>query len=268
MEDLDLSATYGNGIANVTFDGVAQYNFHAVKANESASNGGAWAFEPIRIDYWPSWSNDPAYHPSDFDPYAGPSWWDSITNGPNRTYMSWNAGDPLFGQEVEYDATPQWLNLTEFQTLIVKLPTGTNVMGYLGQGVDPMAIFHLSTGDLSDYTAIQYTGEATLGYVITNPADPLDMGVVYNAGTKTLTFTGPYNFNNPGNRTGILYHGAPWIEFNVTSTLKTMSVVEVTPEVGAETGPAVTAETVSLIAVVCGVLIAVPALVGTRRWDE
>jgi len=25
---------------------------------------------------------------------------------------------------------------------------------------------------------------------------------------------------------------------------------------------------VSLIAVVCGVLIAVPALVGTRRWDE
>ncbi|HXK36354.1 MAG TPA: hypothetical protein VJ553_02135, partial [Candidatus Paceibacterota bacterium] len=143
MEDFDLQASYGNGIANVTFDAVAQYNFHAVKANESASNGGAWAFEPIRIDYWPSWSNDPAYHPSDYDPYAGPAW------GRTTTYQSWNAGDPLFGQEVDYDATPQWFNLTEFQTLIVKLPTGTDVMGYLGQGVDPLAIFHLSTGDLS-----------------------------------------------------------------------------------------------------------------------
>jgi hypothetical protein len=211
MEDFDLQATYGNGVSNVAFDAVAQYNFHAVKANKSAGNDGAWVWEPERIDYWPSWSNAPMYHPSVYDPYAGPSW------GSARTYRSWNSGDPKFGQEVEYESTPQWFNLTEFQTLIVKLPTGSNVIGYLGQGVGPNAIFNMSAGDTHDYDALKYTGTANLGYVITNPANPLDMGSVYNAVTKTLTFTGPYNFNNPGGRAGIIYHGAPWIEFNVSS---------------------------------------------------
>ncbi|MBU0685568.1 MAG: hypothetical protein ABIE25_03160 [Thermoplasmatota archaeon] len=262
MEDFDMRATYGNGIANVTFDAVAQYSFHAAMANGSTSQEGAWVWEPTRIDYWPSWTEFPAYHPSDFDPYAGPSWLGTTT------YQSWNSGDPKFGQEVEYDATPQWFNLTEFQTLIVKLPQGSNVIAYRGQGVGANAIFNLSTGDTTEYDALRYTGTASLGYVITNPANPLDMASVYDPLTKTLTFTGPYDFNNQGGRTGILYHGAPWIEFIVTPPLKTESVPEPTPEVTAETAPAVTAEMLSLVAAICGVLIAVPALVGTRRWDE
>ena len=121
-----------------------------------------------------------------------------------------------------------------------------------------MAIFHLSTGDTSDYDAIEYTGEASLGFTLTNPANPIDMATAYNPTTKTLTIHGPYDFNNQGGRTGILYHGAPWIEFNVSSGLKTTSVVAPTPEIAAETGPAVTAEALSLIAVVCGLLLAVP----------
>jgi hypothetical protein len=262
MEDFDLQATYGNGIANVTFDAVAQYSFHAVMANGSASNEGAWVWEPSRIDYWPSWSNFPAYHPSDYDPYVGPTWLGTTT------FQSWNSGDPLFGNEVEYDATPQWFNLTEFQTLIVKLPMGSNVIGYLGQGVGPNAILNLYAGSTADYDALEYTGTASLGYVVTNPANPLDMASVYDPLTKTLTFTGPYDFNNQGGRTGILYHGAPWIEFDVSSTLKTASVAEPTPEISAETAPAVTAEMLSLLAAICGVLMAVPALVGRRRWDE
>jgi hypothetical protein len=212
FEDFDLDAKYSNGTANVTFDAVAQYNFHAVKANGSTGNDGAWVWEPTRIDYWPSWSNQPAYHPSDYDPYAGPSW------GGSRTYRSWDSGDPKFGMEVEYEHTPHRFNLTEFQTLIVKLPQGSNVPGYLGQGVGPNAIINMSDGDTHDYDALGYTGTASLGFVVSNPASPLDMGSVYDPITKTLTFSCPYNFNNPGGRGGgMLYHGAPWIEFNVSA---------------------------------------------------
>ena len=211
MEDFDLQGTYGNGIANVTFDAVARYNFHAVKANASATNDGAWVWEPKRIDYWPSWSQAPRPHTSEYDPYAGPTWLGTTT------YQSWNCGDPRFGGETEYDATPALFNLNEFQTLVVKLPQGSNVPGYLGQGVGPNAILNMSVGDTHDYDALKYTGTASLGYVLTNPANPLGMGSVYDPLTKTLTFKGPYDFNNQGGRTGILYHGAPWIEFRVSS---------------------------------------------------
>jgi WD40 repeat protein len=52
--------------------------------------------------------------------------------------------------------------------------------------------------------------------VITNPANPLDIPSLYDPFNKTLTFTGPYDFDNPGGRAGeMLYHGAPWIEFNI-----------------------------------------------------
>jgi hypothetical protein len=262
MEDFDMQASYGNGIANVTFDAVAQYSFHAVKANGSAGNDGAWVWEPTRIDYWPSWSNDPAYHPSEYDPYAGARWFRTTS------YRSWNSGDPMFGEEVQYDSTPQWFNLTVFETLIVKLPQQANVIGFLGQGVSRHAIWDLLNGTYTEYNDLKYTGTASLGYVITNPANPLDMATVYDQGTKTLTFKGPYDFNNQGGRTGILFHGAPWIEFNVTSTVKTASVAEPPQEIAAETAPAVDAETLSLVAAICGVLLAIPALVSTRRWDE
>jgi hypothetical protein len=266
FEDFDMDVTYGNGIANVSFDGAVQYGFHAVKANASATNEGAWVFENVRVDYWPSWSQAPAVHSSDYDPYAGPSW---TPVAPPNTFQSWSAGDPKFGKTtVEYDTTPNRLQLNEFQTLIVKLPMG-DVPGYLGQGVSSTAILNMSTGDTHDYDDLRYTGSASLGFVITNSTNPLDLTPLYNSVTKTLTIKGPFDFNNAGGRTGgVLYHGAPWIEFNVTSTLKTESVVEAPLEVGAESAPAVTAEMLSLAVVICGVLIAVPALVGSRREDE
>ena len=270
FEDFDMDVTYGDGIANVFFDGAVQYGFHAVKANATTSNEGAWVFESVRVDYWPSWSGGATYHPSEYDPYAGPSWPPPIGNPElgKTTFKAWNCGDPKFGGETEYDTTPNKLVLNEFQTLIVKLPVG-DVPGYLGQTVGHDAIINLSLGDYHDYDALRYTGKASLGYVITNKTNPLDMGSVYDPITKTLTFKGPYDFNNPSGRTiGVLYHGAPWIEFNVSHTLTTESVVEGAPEIGAEGAPAVTAEILSLAAVICGVLIAVPALIGTRRWDE
>jgi hypothetical protein len=45
-------------------------------------------------------------------------------------------------------------------------------------------------------------------------------------------------------------------------------VAEPTPDIPAETAPAVSAEMLSLAAVICGTLMAIPALVGARRWEE
>jgi hypothetical protein len=146
---------------------------------------------------------------------------------------------------------------------------GSSNPGYLGRNVSSTAIFNMSGGDTHDYDELWYTGTASLGFVITNSTNPLDIASVYDEPSKTLTIQGPFDFNNPGGRTdGLIYHGAPWIEFNVSHGLKTVSVVEATPEVGAGSAPAVTAEMLSLAVLICGVLIAVPALVGSRREDE
>jgi len=265
FEDFDMDVTYGNGIANVSFDGAIQYGFHAVKANGSTGNDGAWVWEPAHLDYWPSWSQSPAYHPSEYDPYAGPSWPPGTT-----TFQGWNSGDPKFGGPTEYDYTPFTWDLNEFQTLIVKLPEGA-VPGFYGEGVYSEGIRNLSMGITQDYDDLRYTGTTSLGFVHTNETNPLARSSYYDEGTRTLTFRGPFDFNNAGGRTGgMLYHGAPWIEFNVSMPLllNTESVVEATPEVGAESAPAVTAEMLSLAAVISGFLIAVPALIGTRREDE
>jgi len=262
MEDFDLHATMGNGIANVTFDAVGMYNFHAVMANGTTGEG-AWVWEPSRIDYVPSWYAAGG-HPSEYDPYA----WDPIM-GAYTLYQGWNSGDPRFGKGTSYDSTPQWFNLSEYQTLVVKLPQGSNVVCYQGVGVGEDAILNLSLGDRHDYTDIAYVGEASLGYMITNPANPLDPADIYDPVTKTITIKGPYDFDNPGGRVGILYHGAPWIEFNVVPTLSTESVVEATPEVAADgsSASAMSAEMVSLVVSVFGIAVAVAAIACARRLE-
>jgi len=177
----------------------------------------------------------------------------------------------VFGTGVSYDSTPQWFNLSQYQTLVVKLPQGSNVVCYQGVKVGKEAILNLSLGDRHDYTDIAYVGEASLGYMITNPANPLDPADIYDPITKTITIKGPYNFDNPGGREGILYHGAPWIEFNVAMTAGTQSVAgAVSPDVAPESssGPAVTAEMLSLVVAVSGVMVAIAALAGAARRRE
>ncbi|MGQ9588233.1 MAG: Ig-like domain-containing protein [Thermoplasmata archaeon] len=265
MEDFDLHATLGNGIANVTFDAVAQYNFHAVMANGTAGDG-AWVWEPTRIDYVPSWYGFPKEHPSDYDPYAYDPFMNAYT-----LYQSWNSGDEAFGTGVSYDATPQWFNLSEYQTLVIKLPQGSDVICYQGVGVGPQAMENASAGDLHDYDAITYYGEASLGYMVTNPANPLDPAEIYDPATKTLTIRGPYDFDNRGGRGTILYHGAPWIEFNVAMTAGAQSAAgSSVPELSGEAsaGSAVSAEMSSLVVAVSAVMLSIVALAVTaKRWE-
>jgi hypothetical protein len=202
-EDFRLDAHYADDVSQwVAYDSVCQYSLHAVRANETL-NGSAWAWEPNAIDYVSSsWTG----HPSRYDPYE------------IHTYTSWNAGDPMFGQEVRYENTPTWFNLGDNSRLVFILPTGNNVIGYMGTGVPADAIRRIILyKDYSAYNNITIHGSMTLGHYVvsSNMSGGPDLSSMYDPVSNTLTIDGPLSFDNVRFPDGALYHGAPWIEFNV-----------------------------------------------------
>jgi hypothetical protein len=202
FEDFSLTASYSKYVTNVSLDGVAQYSMHAVKAN-GTTDGVAWVWEPAKIDYVTK-----VGHKSDYKPYA------------LLQYQSWNAADTFLGQEVAYEQTPTWFNLSAGEELIIQLPNGT-VPGYNGVALTDADIEGAMLGDLSAFYNIMDNGTMSLGYSVTGwpIGSGLDLGPLYDGATRTLSIQGPVDFNNFWHKpTGVLYHGVPWIEFNVIST--------------------------------------------------
>jgi flagellar basal body-associated protein FliL len=256
-EDFNLSAHYTEEYTNVSYDAVCQYNLHAVKANETA-NSAAWVWEPQRIDYV-------AMPGSDFNPWE------------LRSYTSWNSGDGYFGTDVPYDSTPQWFNLTSYMTFEIQLPTQSNVIGYMGEnlttGRNSGAIWELKKGNTSAYENITVHGPMELGYNMTGlgPGAP-NLWDYYNPATKTLKMVGPIDFDNYRFWDGLLYHSAPWIEFNVanvTGGATTSLPVSSGPSVEESAGSgAALSEMAALAAVLMATSLAVVALgAGARRKD-
>ena len=197
-EDYTLSVDYKSDYANLTADGVAQYNLHAVKANQTESDA-AWVWEPQNIDYV-------AMEGSDYTPY------DVLT------YRSWNSGDMYLGEEVPYDFTPTYFNLTSYMSFTIQLPLGDDVIGYRGVSLPYGTIAALKTGDDSAYKAIEVRGRMWLGYYMTGfGPDAANLSRMYNDLTRTLVMCGPIDFDNYHHASGELYHSAPWIEFNVAN---------------------------------------------------
>jgi hypothetical protein len=268
-EDGTLSVTYYPQWIDFTFDAVCQYSLHAVKANESATNEGAWVWEPQLIDYMDS-SNG---HPTKFDPWA------------TETYQSWNAGDPQFSQEAGYDSGLQYFNLTDYQTFIIQLPTGNDVLGYLAEpmwrlgrqtsitkvitGV-PSTIGHVydvyPRGDgtnynYEEYWPLMYNGTMSLGWYGNWTGAPY---LVYDPVAKTITMQGPMSFDNTYHTNGALYRGAPWIEFNVTPVVGGTSLP--TPE--ASSSGTISAEMVSLLSIITATSMAVVAVVSRKIREK
>ncbi|MDH3366149.1 MAG: hypothetical protein OEM29_09155 [Thermoplasmata archaeon] len=196
MEDITMVVDCREDDCDFYLDAVAQWSLHCVKANETSPGDNAmcaWVWEPIGLDYMPSVSS----HPSDYDPYVG------------FTYQSWNCGDPSYSGEIPYEVAPWAFNLPVYGRLVVEFPQGTDVVGYYGEPLPSYAMVSLWNGDSSAYDAIRYIGEMDLGYCMLG-----DAVWDYDEISKVLTVNGPYDFENP--RDGdLLYHGAPWIEFNV-----------------------------------------------------
>jgi hypothetical protein len=262
-EDFNLSAHYTEDYTNVSYDAVCQYNLHAVKANLTA-NSPAWVWEPQRIDYV-AYSSTLSGYDSEYNPWEF------------RTYTSWNSGDGLFGTEVPYDCTPQWFNLTSYMTFEIQLPTQDNVIGYMGEKLATTrtsgAIVELKKGNYSAYENITVHGPMELGYNMTG----LQLGApnlwdYYNPGTKTLKMTGPIDFDNYRFWDGLLYHSAPWIEFNVANVTwgaTTSLPISSGPGVEESAGSgAALSEMAALAAVLMATSLAVVALgAGARRKE-
>jgi len=80
------------------------------------------------------------------------------------------------------------------------------------------AIYQLKQGNPSMYEAIEIHGTMWLGYYMTGLGpDAPDLSACYYNDTKMLVMAGPMDFDNFRHSNGLLYHSAPWIEFNVSN---------------------------------------------------
>jgi hypothetical protein len=265
IEDFSMTASLSGGMTNLTADCVMQYHLHAVKANGTASDA-AWVWEATRIDYVVK-----AGHPSVF------TWWDWVAY-PQVQYASWNAGDGMYdgvlGEPVPYENSPGWLNLSAHSSLTVQLPTGS-ALGYEGVALtysDYDAVY--KSLDVSGFKGIEHTGTMSLGYNTLGQSTGTGTWD-YDSGTKTLVVDGPLDFASTWYwANGAMYHGAPWIEFNVNwaklaSTDGTPSTVAGTDaSAEASAGVSTSSEIVSLVSVMCAVMLLTATLVvttGRRR---
>ncbi len=214
MEDVYFWANYTNAKADVAFDGVCQWSLRAVRAN-GTSNGSAWAWEPMKVDYVTAIGHHSDYAPYEYNPF----------DLANTTYTDWNALDPNYGFGLgtwtTYENTPAYFNLTSYQKLTIILPQGDQVIGYKGEPtwVDTLTYSSSSIlnatyyNDFSDFDRLTVHGKMTLGYY---KSGGVNIESMYDAVNNTIVMQGPLNFDNYHLPSGYLYHGAPWIEFNIT----------------------------------------------------
>jgi len=260
-EDFTMHADLYSQWMDFTYDAVCQYSLRAVKTNASVYDPahpdtllpGAWAWDPLLIDYVPTEDTPGGMHKSKYDP------WD-----PSKDvyYVSNNAGDPGFGDPVIYDSGKSYFNLSDYQTFIIQLPTGNDVLGYYAKKMPSNAISEVVAGNYSAYEAIEYNGTMDLGFFDTGG---VDLATMYNPTTKTLTMVGPLSFDVWKWSTGALYTGAPWIEFNVSVPAGGTSLPVGEEPVAA--GPSALAELTSLVVVIAATasLVVVLGMCVSRR---
>jgi hypothetical protein len=127
--------------------------------------------------------------------------------------------------------------------------------------------------DFSSLDAIRADGTMSPGFILENyPTNTESWD--YDSEANTLRFEGPLTFDNFRHwPDGALYHSAPWIEMDVTSTPGQAAAASSAPSLpsegsGTATGTSVASETVMLAVALGAVAIVVVALgVGARRRD-
>jgi parallel beta-helix repeat protein len=204
MEDFKMFLDLREDDFDMTMDAVCQWSLHCVKQDAAVPGDNAlcaWVWEPLGLDYVPSVSG----HPSTYDPY------DPVIG--EVTYRSWNCGDPNYDSEVGYEVTPWALTLPSYASLVFVLPQGVDTIGYYAEPVPEDALKAVwNEGDYSVYDNLRYYGEMEPGYLGLSGCSDWS----YDPSLKMLTINGPWEFTNPHpDNSSLLYHGAPWIEFNV-----------------------------------------------------
>lgn len=270
-EDMSLHVDFYDKWMDFNFDAVCQYSLRAVRANESSTNEPAWSWQPLLIDYVPSWLTPGGTHPSKFDPWA------------NEIYQSYNAGDPSFLSFVPYDSGYANFSLTDYQTFIIQIPLGDDNIGYYSNetGIPvPLDAIKMilrgipgvydpwprGDGTKYDYTAywpLMCNGTMSLGWYGNWSGNP-DLDSMYDPVTNRVTMVGPMVFGNTYMWNGALYFGAPVIEFNVTPVNGMLSLPSPQPQApqsGFATEPAAATTVADMVSIasVVGALILVVA---------
>ena len=272
FEDFEMVVDYDEDSIDIEMDAVCQWSMHCNRQNESSLTTGApcaWVWEPLKLDYMPS-SAAPGIHPSEYDPYEF------------ITYQGWNCGDCRFGATDPlyydaYEAAPNNFSLPDYGSLVFELSQRDDVLGYYGEAVTPDAPINAWMwmdeigGNIDEYVALQHRGSLELGWHNLGAAD-------YTYVDNVLTINGPFDWvdwRDEGE--GQMWHGAPWIEFNVVEPtmaasangVPSMPVEEPAPSSSVTAGASTTTEMLSLMSVACAVLISVVALAaGSVRRPE
>jgi len=276
FEDMSVHVDYFDKWMDFNFDAVCQYSLRAVRANESATNEPAWAWDPLLIDYVAQKDTPGGSHPSKYDAWEP------------KTWHSLDAGDPYYGRSIPYDSGVTYFNLSDYQSFTIEIPKDDNNIGFLAQPVPSNSISRIRAGgdpyvpyptgdgsnwNLTAYTPLMVNGTMSLGWY-GNWTGPPNLRDMYDPVSNKITMVGPMSFDNWHWSDGVLYRGAPWIEFNVTPVAGPLSLpnpAAQAPPVGFVTEPAtatVTAEMVSAVAL-AGALMVVFATIAVvaRRKD-
>ncbi|MGB2826028.1 MAG: hypothetical protein WBC49_05260, partial [Thermoplasmata archaeon] len=275
MEDFDMELDLRESDADVMMDAVCQWSLHCVKQDAAAPGDNAlcaWAWEPLGADYMYGGED----HVSTYDPY------DPLMG--DVMYHSWNCGDPNYDTEIGYEGTPWAFSLPSYAKLIVELPSGSDLPGYYAEPIpeDAMKLAWETDSDLTIYDDLRYYGEMDFGYIDLSGCSDFSFEVI--EGVNTLTIDGGYDFTNPHpDDSSLLYHGAPWLEFNVNPVLPKLAASSVAPEgasgvgivtpeeqISASVSVSATGEIVSLAGMMCAVLLTIAALAAGagRRREE
>jgi hypothetical protein len=175
-----------------------------------------WMLEPQHNDY----TRDTLAHlqwKSRFDPY----YWGYYAAAYHPARTGWLPGQAYYGQDVHYWNTPMNWNLTADQSLVIKLPTGSNRPG---GGIEPYwsNTYSLPFAAKAEMLSHLKWGEWVLGH---GYPSKLYSTTYYNAATKTITIQGPDTFaQNPNHLAG---GSPPYSRINETGS--PLFLLDITP---------------------------------------
>ncbi|MDH4123816.1 MAG: hypothetical protein OEV21_07035, partial [Thermoplasmata archaeon] len=183
-------------------------NYHLGAWEDESNNvwSGAWGIEAQHMDWAGNVPPPPApghaSYPSPYNKYD-PDQTDVVRDA----FVPWTT--TFAGPKVSYWIAPLEMDLIDYESIIVKLPT-TDVLGIKpGKGSSNLL-------DAAKYTEL--TNNLYWGRMALSAANYADSQIAsgYNPATKTLSLVGPIDFaNSTSQGTGILDYGIPSLLFDV-----------------------------------------------------
>jgi PKD repeat protein len=166
-EDFQVDGVITSSSGDIDVNCIALYHMSATK--DPAHDGPAWSLESMHIDY----CGNVNFHTTYVSPYNP---YDPDVH-PEVTKISTLPTTANYGNPVNYWYTPMEMDLQAGEVMTIQLPTGT-VGGYTPEA---------GTGVIDDANSHWVSGTLELG------TGDVELGS-YDAGTKTLTLTGPIDF--------------------------------------------------------------------------